>query len=87
MENKEYIGHGKKHDQWDIIDVVLNMEEALKFCFSYEGKRYLKCSVAARRAKTEFGSTHSVYVRPRADKPEPEQAPKPKARRKKAAQA
>lgn len=63
METKEYIGHGTKHNEWNIIDVVLDVEKMEKFYFEYEGKRYLKLSVAARKEVSKFGSTHAVYVR------------------------
>lgn len=67
MESKEFIGHGTKHNQYDIIDVVLNMEKAESHIFEYEGKRYLKFSVAARREPSKFGATHTTYVRPRTE--------------------
>lgn len=87
METKEYIGHGKKHSEWDVIDVVLDADKLMEHCFSYEGKRYLKISVAARKSKSQYGSTHSVYVRPKADAPAAaEPAPKPKRRKKAQAQ-
>ena len=63
METKQYIGHGTKHNEWDIIDVVLDVEKMETHFFEYEGKRYLKFSVAARKEKSKFGSTHAVYVR------------------------
>jgi hypothetical protein len=85
MENKEYIGHGTKHSEYDIIDVVLNMDKAEAYIFEYEGKRYLKFSVAARKNRSEYGATHTTYVRMKAEEPvaAAEPAPeKPKATRK-----
>lgn len=86
MATKEFIGHGKKHQQFDIIDVVLSMEKAEGLVYNYEGKRYLKFSVASRREKSSYGATHTVYVR----QPEPEVAvaePAPKKRAAKKAKA
>lgn len=88
MENKDYIGRGTKHNQFDIIDVVLNMEQAEAHIFEYEGKKYLKFSVAARKSASQYGATHSVYVRPMPaatpETPVAQEPPAPKAKRKKA---
>jgi hypothetical protein len=88
MENKEYIGHGTKHNEYDIIDVVLQMDKAEAYIYAYEGKRYLKFSVAARKQRSDYGATHTTYVRVKAEQPEvaAEPAPeKPKATRKRRA--
>lgn len=84
---KEYIGHGTKHNEYDLIDVVLEMDKAEAFIYTYEGKRYLKFTVAKRKEKSKFGATHTTYVRPKATAPamaaEPP-AERPKGKRKKA---
>ncbi len=59
---KNYIGKGKKHETYDIVTVTINMEEAEKHTFEYEGKKYLKFDVAALSSETSFGKTHTVYV-------------------------
>ena len=83
MENKEYIGHGTKHNEWPIIDVVLDADKVLAHTFEYEGKRYLKISVAARKERSKFGATHTVYVRTKAEaEVAADPAPKPKKARK-----
>jgi hypothetical protein len=65
MQSKEYIGHGTKHGQWDLIDVVIDWEKAREHSFQYEGRTFVKFTVAARRQPSEYGKTHSVYVRPK----------------------
>lgn len=89
MESKEYIGHGKKHSEYSIIDVVLDLDKALEFAYDYEGKRYLKFSVAERKSPNEYGKTHTAYIRPKkVDATEGTAAvasePKPKRRTRKA---
>lgn len=59
---KNYIGKGKKHETYDIVTVTINMEEAEKHIFEYEGKKYLKFEVAALSDETSFGKTHTAYV-------------------------
>jgi hypothetical protein len=85
METKQYIGHGTKHNEWDLIDVVLDVEKMEPHFFEYEGKRYLKFTVAARKEKSKFGSSHAAYVRVKTEAPaevaEPP-AEKPKRTRK-----
>lgn len=82
MDTKEFIGHGTKHSQYDIIDVVLNMDKAKEYIFEYEGKTYLKFSVASRLSKSKFGATHATYVRQRS--PEAMAAAEPPAPKRKA---
>lgn len=83
METKEFIGHGTKHKEWNIIDVVLEADKATEHFFEYEGKRYLKFSVAERKEPSKFGATHTVYVRAKAEASVvAEPTPKPKRQRK-----
>lgn len=84
---KEYIGHGTKHNEFDLIDVVLDMEKAEAFIYTYEGKRYLKFTVAARKERSKYGATHTTYVRAKAEAPAAAAEPpaeQPKRKRRKA---
>jgi hypothetical protein len=86
MENKAYIGHGTKHSNFDIIDVVLELSKIEEHIFEYEGKRYLKFSVAARKEKSQYGATHTVYVRPKQEEsPAVAEPAKPRRRKKQTA--
>lgn len=83
METKEYIGHGTKHNEWNIIDVVVDVDKMLPHTFTYEGKTYLKLSVAQRKERSKFGATHTVYVRPKTTETVAAEPPaKPKKARK-----
>lgn len=46
----------------DIIDVTISMETAEAHIFEYEGKKYLRFSVARRKEASKFGKTHTVSV-------------------------
>lgn len=82
MGTKEYIGHGTKHSEWNIIDVVLDMDKAQGHIFEFEGRRYLKFSVAQRQERSKFGATHTTYVRTKDEVPvAAEPSPKPSRRR------
>lgn len=83
---KEYIGHGTKHNEFDLIDVVLEMDKAEGHIYTYEGKRYLKFTVAARKEVSKFGATHTTYVRVKTAAPvaaaePPAEAPKKKRKK------
>lgn len=91
MTNKAYIGRGTKHHKYDLIDVVLDMGKVADHVYSFEGRQYLKFTVASRKEKDLFGATHSVYVRVRqaaetaatvAAEPAPETPAKGKRKRK-----
>jgi hypothetical protein len=57
----EYIGNGTQNEQFDgVVDVVIHMDDAEKFIYEYEGKRYLKIQVSQRKKADQFGHTHSV---------------------------
>lgn len=88
MSTKAYIGHGTRHQQFDIVDVVLDVEKFQEHIFEYEGRRYLKVSVASRKEPGKYGATHTVYVRTRSEnavsEPEPEAKPARRKDKKKA---
>ena len=89
MQSKEYIGPGTKHEQLDLIDVVIDWAKAREHSFQYEGRTFVKFTVAARRQTSEYGKTHTVYVRPKeapakAEAAEPAPAPAKRSKRAKA---
>ncbi len=77
MSTKAYIGHGTRHQQFDIVDVVLDVEKMQEHIFEFEGRRYLKVSVAGRKEPGKYGATHTVYVRTRTESAVAEPEPKP----------
>jgi hypothetical protein len=59
---KIYIGKGKKVENYDIVEVSINMDEASKHSFEYQGVNYLKFSVAAMKKTDDHGKTHTAYL-------------------------
>lgn len=59
---KTYIGQGKKHDRYDIIDVTIKMDNANPFVFTTKNGTFLRFSVTARKEADKFGNTHAVSV-------------------------
>ena len=60
--SKEYIGSGKKHEQYDIVKVTIDVEKAKPDIYEYSGKKYLTFDVAAKREVDQYGKSHSVSV-------------------------
>ncbi len=61
---KTYVGHGTKIDAVpNAIEVVLDMTTAEAFIFEYEGKKYIKFTLAQRKEADRFGRTHSAYLK------------------------
>ena len=62
-EPKIYVGAGKKAGQYDIINISVCLTDLPKeHIFEYEGKKYIKLTVAARKQPDKYGKTHSVSV-------------------------
>jgi hypothetical protein len=62
-----YIGNGKAVVNYpSIVEVSIDLEEAMKHAFEYEGKKYVKFSVAPKNPdnikKDDYGRTHNIYV-------------------------
>lgn len=74
MAEKKYIGSGKQHETMELVDVIINIDDAQEHVFEHEGRRLLKCTVSRRREASESGYTHTVYVRPYEPKPTAEPA-------------
>lgn len=83
---KQYIGKGKKSQNFGIIDVTIALEKADAFIFEYEGKNYLKFQIAERKEADQFGNTHTVYVNQliidASEKPAPVEIPRTRKPRK-----
>lgn len=60
---KIYCGSGKKHAEYDIVNVSLCVSALPKeHIFEYKGKKYIKLKVTAKREPDQFGKTHYVEV-------------------------
>lgn len=58
----EYIGKGKKQENFNTVQVLINMDEAQSHIFEYKGKKYLKFNVKERSTPDAYGNTHGVSV-------------------------
>lgn len=91
MAQKQYIGSGKKHENYNSVTVTLNLDQAQKHAYETSNGTFLTFIVSARKEADQYGKTHSVFVLVDADEPEttpaavaePEAAPKKKKARSK----
>lgn len=61
--SKNYIGSGKRNEKFNnIISVTICINDAEKFVFEYNGKKYLKFDVAEKKEPDQYGKTHSVSI-------------------------
>ena len=50
-----------------MVQVSINLDEAIKHAHEYEGTSYLTFNVAQMRKKDKYEKTHTVYISQRAD--------------------
>lgn len=78
--NRIYIGKGKQVQDFDMVEVSINLEAAEAQIFEYEGKRYLKFTVARMKQPDKFDKTHTAYIDEIVKKDAPAEKPKRKRR-------
>ena len=64
MSNQEaiYVGSGKKHDNYDFINISIAESKVRDYWSEWDGERYLRLTVSKRREKDKYGKTHSVRI-------------------------
>jgi len=82
MSDKIYVGNGKQVADYDMVNVNLCLSDIPKEHINeFQGKKYIKLTVAKRRVPDNYGRTHSVsvdiYEPKQQDAPAPAPAPAP----------
>jgi hypothetical protein len=65
MENnkKHYIGSGKQVDNYDLINLSINLSKIRKEDINeFNGSKYLKLTLGKKREVDQYGKTHSLWV-------------------------
>ena len=64
MSKKIYVGNGKAHGLFDLINFSVCLSDLPKeHIFEYEGKKYIKLSIARKKdSPDQYGNTHYVEV-------------------------
>lgn len=59
---KKYVGSGKKAQNYDLVNITIAEDKVKDHWFEYNGKKYLKLTVAARKETDQYGKTHTVFI-------------------------
>ena len=63
MSDHKYIGSGKKVGKFDTLSISICLSDIPKDdIFEYNGKKYCKVLVAAKKETDKFGKSHTVYM-------------------------
>ena len=77
QEQKIYVGSGKKTSQYDIVNISICIDDLQPHIFEYNGKKYAKLTVAAKKEADQYGKTHSVWLDEYKPEEKVEQSSKP----------
>lgn len=62
MNEKKYVGSGKKVGNYDLINFTISEEKTKGAWIEYKGKRYLKLTIGNKKEADQYGKTHSVWL-------------------------
>lgn len=62
MNEKKYVGSGKKVGNYDMVNFTISEEKTRDAWIEYNGKRYLKLSISPKKQTDQYGKTHSVWI-------------------------
>ena len=62
MNDKKYVGSGKKVGSYDLINFTISEEKTRDSWIEYNGKRFLKLSIGNKKQVDQYGKTHSVWI-------------------------
>lgn len=61
--DKKYVGNGKQtHENYINISVELSSDHIRANKFTYNGREYVKLTVAKRKEADQYGKTHFVII-------------------------
>ena len=62
MNEKKYVGSGKRVGNYDLINFTISAEKIQDAFVEYNGKKYLKLSIGKKKTVDQYGKTHSVWI-------------------------
>jgi hypothetical protein len=62
MNEKKYVGSGKKVGNYDLINFTISEEKTKDAWIEYNGKKYLKLTIGNKKEADQYGKTHSVWL-------------------------
>jgi hypothetical protein len=77
MNEKKYVGSGKKVGNYDLINFTIAEDKVKDAWFDYNGKRYLRLTIGNKKEADQYGKTHSVWLDEYKPEEKVEQSSKP----------
>lgn len=64
MADKNYVGSGRKNEQYDLINFSVCLSDIpADDVFEYNGKKYCKLTIGSKKdGVDQYGKSHSVWV-------------------------
>lgn len=62
MNERKFVGSGKKVGSYDMVNFTISEDKVKDAWFDYNGKRYLKLTIANKKATDQYGKTHNVWI-------------------------
>lgn len=61
--NKTYLGKGKSVGNYDMVNFSICLSSIPKEkIIEYEGKKYLKCTIAKMKSPDQWGKDYTIYL-------------------------
>lgn len=67
-QERKYVGSGKKVDNYDIVNITVDVDKVNENSYEYNGKKLANLTVASKREVDQYGKSHTVYVREKVEK-------------------
>jgi hypothetical protein len=77
MNEKKYVGSGKKVGNYDLINFTIAEDKVKDAWFDYNGKKYLRLTIGNKKEADQYGKTHSVWLDEYKPEEKVEQSSKP----------
>ena len=62
MNEKKYVGRGKRVGNYDLINLTIGEEKLKQHWFENMGKRYVKLTIGKKKETDQYGKTHTVWI-------------------------
>tara|TARA_R100001460_G_scaffold99170_1_gene142332 strand:- start:377 stop:625 length:249 start_codon:yes stop_codon:yes gene_type:complete len=62
MNEKKYVGSGKKVGNYDLVNFSISLEKIKDSTFEYNGQKYVKLTIGKKKETDQYGKTHSIWL-------------------------
>ncbi len=62
MNEKKYVGNGKKVGNYDLVNFTLIADKCKDSWIDYNGKKILKLTMGRKKEVDQYGKTHTIWV-------------------------